>query len=160
MTIEQLDHYSIRTADVERSVGFYGHAMGLRRGARPPFNFPGAWLYRSTADGEVTGGAVVHIIGIDPNDARGLADYLGDKALTGAPGSGALDHIAFAASNIADMYARLALHGIGFRQRRVPNMALHQIFIDDPDGITIELNYAQPQDIAAGQASLAATAGA
>jgi catechol 2,3-dioxygenase-like lactoylglutathione lyase family enzyme len=155
MTIETLDHYSVRTAHVERSALFYEQALGMCRGARPPFNFPGAWLYRTDADGVRVGSAVVHIIGIDPDDIAGLKDYLGDKPASGTAGSGALDHIAFRASGIAGMYARLLHHGIAYRERKVPNMDLHQIFIEDPDGVTIELNYAQPQDIALGRSSMA-----
>ena len=156
MTIEQLDHYSVRTSDVERSALFYEKALGKLGGARPPFNFPGAWLYRTNADGDLVGSAVVHIIGIDPNDTSGLKDYLGDKPTLSTPGSGALDHIAFTASDIAEMYARLKRHGIGYRERKVPNMDLHQIFIEDPDGVTLELNYAQSQDIALGHDSMSA----
>jgi catechol 2,3-dioxygenase-like lactoylglutathione lyase family enzyme len=137
---------------------FYENAMGLRRGSRPAFNFPGAWLYRTTQNGDVVGGSVVHIVGIDPNDASGLSDYLGDKPLSLAPGSGSLDHIAFAATDIGAMYLRLKQQQIGFRERRVPNMELHQIFIEDPDGVTIELNYSRQEDISAGQRSLEAAA--
>lgn len=158
MAVESLDHYSVRTRNVERSVGFYESALGLRRGRRPAFNFPGAWLYRTTQDGATVGTSVVHIVGIDPNDSAGLSDYLGDQPLSPQAGTGSLDHIAFVASDIADMYARLQQQKIGFRQRRVPNLDLHQIFIADPDGVTIELNYSHPDDVLAGQQSLAAAA--
>ena len=32
--------------------------------------------------------------------------------------------------------------GVAFRERGVPGLALHQIFLTDPNGITIELNFA------------------
>lgn len=155
MAVERLDHYSVRTRNVERSVAFYESALGLRRGRRPAFNFPGAWLYRATKNGETVGTSVVHIVGIDPNDPAGLSDYLGDKPLAPQAGSGALDHIAFAASDLAGMYARLKQQQIGFRQRQVPHMDLHQLFVEDPDGVTIELNYAHPDDVSAGRQNLA-----
>lgn len=154
MAVDALDHYSVRTRNVDRSVLFYENAMGLRRGIRPAFNFPGAWLYRTTQAGEIVGGSVVHIVGVDPNGTVGLSDYLGDKPLSLEAGSGSLDHIAFAASGITDMYARLKLQQIGFRERKVPNLGLHQIFIEDPDGVTIELNYSHQDDISAGQQNL------
>jgi catechol 2,3-dioxygenase-like lactoylglutathione lyase family enzyme len=157
MTIERLDHYSVRTENVERSVVFYENAMGLRRGMRPPFNFPGAWLYRVCPSGEIEGASVVHIVGIDANDKTGLIDYLGDKPISLDGGSGAIDHIAFFASNITDMYARLAHHRISYRERMVPILDLHQIFLEDPDGVTIELNYSRPEDIAAAQRSVIPT---
>ena len=155
MSIEKLDHYSIRTTDVRRSVAFYEQALGFVAGARPPFGFPGAWLYRATADGQTVGTSVVHVVGIDAADAAGLVDYLGDKPLAPGAGTGALDHIAFAATDLAGTYARLHANRIAFRERKVPDMALHQLFIDDPDGVTIELNYAQADDIASGQINLA-----
>ncbi|MFZ6646199.1 VOC family protein [Undibacterium sp. TJN25] len=156
MSIDNLDHYSVRTADVARSVFFYENVLGMRSGPRPPFNFPGAWLYRATAAGEIFGGGVVHIIGIKTDGNSGLGDYLGDKAASREPGTGAVDHIAFTASSIGDIYARLAQHRIGFRERKVPDLGLHQVFIEDPDGVVIELNYGAQDDIDAGLRSLAA----
>ena len=45
MEIKRIDHYSIRTLDVEASRKFYTEIIGLKVGPRPPFNFPGLWLY-------------------------------------------------------------------------------------------------------------------
>lgn len=145
MGIAKLDHYSIRTSDIQRSVQFYVNALGFFSGPRPPFNFSGAWLYSRPQDGEPER-PVVHLIGIAPGAAGSAAE---------ATGTGSIDHIAFSATRIDELYARLKEHGIGFRERKVPNRELHQVFIKDPDGLTIELNYAQPDDIAAGARSLA-----
>jgi hypothetical protein len=30
---------------------------------------------------------------------------------------------------------------VPFRERTVPNLELHQLFVEDPNGVTIELNY-------------------
>ena len=154
MSIEKLDHYSVRTTDVQRAVRFYEDVLGFRAGQRPPFAFPGAWLYGAAPSGETVGTALVHLVGVDPHDASGLNDYLGDKPLSAQGDTGAVDHVAFVATNIADAYRRLARHGIAFRERKVPNMELHQLFVEDPDGVTIELNYSQPDDLAAGHANL------
>lgn len=45
MPIGRLDHYSIRTLDIEAARRFYTGVMGFEVGFRPPFNFPGLWLY-------------------------------------------------------------------------------------------------------------------
>ena len=45
MPLTALDHYTIRTSDLNRSVRFYSEILGLENGARPPFRTPGAWLY-------------------------------------------------------------------------------------------------------------------
>ena len=46
MEIKRIDHYSIRTLDVEASRRFYTEIIGLKVGPRPPFDFPGVWLYK------------------------------------------------------------------------------------------------------------------
>ncbi|WP_066742372.1 VOC family protein [Cupriavidus sp. D384] len=137
MAITKLAHYSIRTTDLERSCAFYERVLGFRRGYRPPFDFPGAWLYMG--DDERYFGTV-HIIGIDPNNPDGLTAYLGDKSLPEA-GTGTVDHIAFLATGVAVMWEALRAEGIAWRDRTVPSLGLHQVFIEDPSGVTIELNY-------------------
>ncbi len=137
MAITRLAHYSIRTRDLERSCAFYERVLGFRRGYRPPFDFPGAWLY--LGDDEQDFGTV-HIIGIDPDNPAGLAAYLGDKALP-MSGTGTVDHIAFLARGVTGMWETLRAEGIAWRDRTVPSLGLHQVFIEDPSGVTIELNY-------------------
>jgi catechol 2,3-dioxygenase-like lactoylglutathione lyase family enzyme len=121
MPVETLDHYTINTADVDASVSFYVEVLGLRLGERPPFTFPGAWLYCGESP-------VVHLVGGDHHEIAG---------------TGSIDHVAFRASGIADYTARLEERGIRFRQREVPGMPLQQVFLEDPDGVTIELNFWQ-----------------
>jgi hypothetical protein len=85
--------------------------------------------------------AAVHIIGIDANDSAGLSNYLGDRDAQHLQGSGALDHVAFFATGLADMLARVQLMAIEPRRRDVPGLGLHQVFLEDPNGIVVELNY-------------------
>ena len=139
MPIGKLDHYSIRTLDIEASRRFYTEVMGFSVGFRPPFKFPGIWLYNGAQYPETTG--VVHIIGIDPKDPAGLRAYLGERDQKTLKGSGALDHVAFFATGLNRMMAHLKALSIEPRTRSVPNLGLHQIFLDDPNGIVIELNY-------------------
>ncbi|MDH4149916.1 MAG: VOC family protein [Betaproteobacteria bacterium] len=139
MPIGKLDHFSIRTLDIEASRRFYTEVMGFTAGFRPPFKFPGLWMYNGAQYPETTG--VVHIIGIDLNDPQGLKDYLGDKELDTLSGTGTVDHMAFAATGVAEMRERLKKHGIQYRERTVPSLNLHQVFFEDPSGVTIELNY-------------------
>ncbi|MEO8441555.1 MAG: VOC family protein [Betaproteobacteria bacterium] len=140
MPLTKIAHYSIRTLDLEATRRFYTGVMGLTVGPRPPFKFPGLWLYNGSHDSYDN--AVVHIIGIDLNDPQGLKDYLGDRdadSLKG--GTGTFDHIAFAATDVAGMLAHLKKQAVPFRERMVPDLNLHQVFLDDPSGVVIELNY-------------------
>ena len=139
MPVGKLDHYSIRTLDIEASRRFYTEVMGFTAGFRPPFQFPGIWLYNGAQYPETTG--VVHIIGIDPDDPQGLKDYLGDRDVASLQGTGTVDHMAFTATGVSDMRARLQQHRIAFRERSVPSLGIHQVFFEDPSGVTIELNY-------------------
>jgi catechol 2,3-dioxygenase-like lactoylglutathione lyase family enzyme len=139
MPIGKLDHYSIRTLDVEASRRFYTEVMGFQVGFRPPFSFPGLWLYNDKPYPESYG--VVHIIGVDLNDPAGLKEYLGDRDLDSLNGTGTVDHMAFAATGLADMRERLKRNKIEYRERTVPSLGIHQVFIQDPSQVTIELNY-------------------
>jgi catechol 2,3-dioxygenase-like lactoylglutathione lyase family enzyme len=135
MPITALDHYTIAARDLDRSVAFYETALGLERGPRPAFDFPGAWLY--AGDHPVVHLFVADAPGESSPDAPG-------EAGTDAPGeanTGALDHIAFRAEGLAATRERLDALGIVYRQQTVPGTTLHQVFITDPDGLRIELNF-------------------
>ncbi len=119
MTISALDHYTINTADLDASVAFYTGILGLADGPRPAFVSSGAWLYCGDRP-------AVHLI-------------TGGTGKDG--GTGAIDHVAFRASGLDGYRARLDEHGIAYRERDVPGQPLHQIFLTDPDGITIEINF-------------------
>ena len=139
MSIGKLDHYSIRTLDIEASRRFYTDVMGFEAGFRPPFDFPGLWLYNGAAYPESCG--VVHVIGIDPANPEGLKAYLGDRDLASLSGTGTVDHLAFAATGLQEMRGRLERLKIPYRERSVPALGLHQVFFEDPSQVTIELNY-------------------
>ncbi len=134
-----LNHYSIRTTDMVATRAFYEGVLGLTVGPRPDFPFPGLWMYRG--DHTDVANAVVHIIGIDANDPEGLKKYLGDRDASTLKGSGALDHVAFFADGLAGMLAHLKTLGVAARERTVPSIGLHQLFLDDPNGVVVELNY-------------------
>ncbi len=134
-----LNHYSIRTTDLAACERFYCGLLGLSVGPRPPFPFPGLWLYQG--DTAVWSNAAVHIIGIDLNDPDGLKQYLGDRDLASLQGTGSIDHVAFFATGLTDTLARLQAQGVAARERDVPLLGLHQVFVDDPNGIVVELNF-------------------
>ena len=142
-----LNHFSIRTTDLDASTRFYADVLGLTVGPRPAFPFPGAWMYRG--DHADVANAVVHLIGIDRQSPGGLDGYLGDRDETKLQGTGTIDHVAFFADGLATMLEHLDATGVAYRQRTVPNIGLHQVFLDDPNGCVIELNY-PASEVAAG----------
>ncbi len=149
-----LNHFSIRTYDLEACRRFYADVLGLVVGPRPAFPFPGLWLY--AGDTAQWAHAAVHIIGIDRDDPTGLNAYLGERDNSQLQGSGAVDHVAFFATGLAAMRATLARLGIAAQERSVPGIGLHQVFVNDPNGIVVELNY--PAAEAAEAAAVAAAA--
>ena len=117
--ISRLDHVNILTNDVDACRRFYVDALGFEEGYRPPFDFPGLWLY-------LDGAPVIHIIEVA-------------KPLPG--NSGNIDHIAFRAHNFDKFAAMLGAKGIAYEDRAVPGMEVHQIFCFDPHGIKVEFNF-------------------
>ena len=90
MSLKALHHCSIRNEKekMDSTKDFYVDILGMKVGERPPFDFPGYWLY-------VGEQAVIHIVGIDPDDPQGLLDYLGEDRVESLEGGGAVDHLAF-----------------------------------------------------------------
>ena len=67
MSIGVLDHYNVSTRKVDETVHFYENVLGFTNGPRPPFNFPGAWLYSS-------GHAVLHLNDISQTEKQQRTD--------------------------------------------------------------------------------------
>jgi catechol 2,3-dioxygenase-like lactoylglutathione lyase family enzyme len=146
MKIKRIDHYSIRTLDVEASRKFYTEVIGLSAGPRPAFKFPGLWLYAGEPPADLDHAAgnygIVHIMGVDLDDSQGLIDTLGYVDPTTLKGStGALDHIALSVTGREAMIERCRRSNVSYFERTVPTLDLHQVFIKDPNGVTIELNF-------------------
>ena len=137
-----LNHFTIRTTDLEATRRFYADVLGLTVGPRPAFPFPGLWMYRG--DHADVANAVVHVIHLDGSDESELMGYLGgddkDRKLA-VNGTGVVDHIAFFADGLKAMLAHFAKHQVQFDERTVPAIGLHQLFLHDPSGVKIELNY-------------------
>ena len=122
MSVGTLDHFNIRTRQLAETVRFYEDVMGLEKGPRPNFAFPGAWMYSE-------GKAVVHIVDISKTDEAQKPD------------SGVVHHVAFASRGFDAMRERLSSKKMPFDARQVPGGELWQIFVNDPNGVMIELNY-------------------
>ncbi|MSP05442.1 MAG: hypothetical protein EXR05_09465 [Acetobacteraceae bacterium] len=125
MPLHALNHFTICPADLETTKDFYAEVLGLEVGYRPPLNFPGYWLYSA-------GIATVHLIGFRIGE---------NAAQRKATKTGRLDHIAFACSGLKQIRTKLKKHNISFEERVLPRDRQTQIFMRDPDGIAVELNF-------------------
>jgi catechol 2,3-dioxygenase-like lactoylglutathione lyase family enzyme len=122
ISVGKLDHYNVSTRKLGDTVRFYEDILGLENGPRPPFDFPGAWLYSE-------GHPVLHLNDISPTDKPQRPD------------SGVIDHVAFGSRGFEGMKQRLAQKGVEFRVNVVPNSTRRQIFLTDPNNVLIELNF-------------------
>jgi catechol 2,3-dioxygenase-like lactoylglutathione lyase family enzyme len=122
LSVGVLDHFNIRTRNLADTVRFYEDVLGLEKGYRPNFAFPGAWMYSE-------GKAVVHLVDISPT------------AEAQKPDSGCVHHVAFVSRGFDAMRQRLQSKSMPFDARQVPGGDLWQIFVNDPNGVMIELNY-------------------
>jgi catechol 2,3-dioxygenase-like lactoylglutathione lyase family enzyme len=75
------------------------------------------------------GRPVVHLVDISPTSEPQKPD------------SGVVHHVAFASRDFKGMKQRLQSKGMAFDTRQVPGGELWQIFVRDPNGVMIELNY-------------------
>jgi catechol 2,3-dioxygenase-like lactoylglutathione lyase family enzyme len=139
MNTLSLNHFSIRTLEIEKTTTFFTQLLGLTVGPRPEFPFPGVWLYNGPHDD--WSNSVLHLIAIDKTNPTGLQQYLGDRDPMTLKGSGAVDHIAFFATGLEEKLKQLKVLALPYQERTVPVIGLHQIFLEDPNGIVIELNY-------------------
>ena len=87
VSVGVLDHFNIRTRKLADTVRFYEDVLGLEKGARPNFAFPGAWMYSE-------GKPVVHLVDISKTDEPQKPD------------SGVVHHVAFISQGFAGMKQR------------------------------------------------------
>jgi len=80
---------------------------------------------------------------VDPKDPQGLIDTIGyvDPETLQAASTGSLDHIALSVTGRESMVARCKKAGLKYFERTVPTLGLHQMFLKDPNGVMIELNF-------------------
>ena len=139
----RLDHCNIRTFDLDATIAFYTDVVDLKDGDFPGSRSMGAWLY------DASDRPILHLIAIDPNDPETtlgkVRDRLGSLAgsleLASLDGGGAIDHIAFECADYDEMRAKLQARGLKFTSNDVPMIKLRQLFVNDPNGVTLELNF-------------------
>jgi catechol 2,3-dioxygenase-like lactoylglutathione lyase family enzyme len=141
MRIKRLEHYNIRTTKYEDTVKFYDDILGMKckRAPMAPESTPPTWIY------DDSGTAVVHLTPIDPKDPHAsyakMAQYRGVDPDAAFHGSGSIDHVAFECEGYDEIRARLEANKMVFAKNDVPSFSLRQIFVRDPNGVTLELNF-------------------
>lgn len=132
MPLNLMEHYLVLSDDMELTRDFYIDVLGLQDGFRPELGFPGYWLYLDKIP-------VLHIAEWLSYTAH--SEKLGIPVTTRAHGTGAFDHIAFNGTKPEDMVKLLESHNIAHERNDVPHARLVQFFLNDPNGVKIELNF-------------------
>lgn len=132
MPLTDLDHYFVRANDLEVTKAFYCDVLGFEELPRPAFPFAGYWL-------GLNGKVQVHMGEHGMPDAEKF--YLGTTARSATDNAGVVDHIAFVATDPEEFHRRLTALGVPARKRYFHEIGLCQMFVDDPNGLTLELNF-------------------
>jgi len=123
MTVTAMNHFTILTDDLPATLAFYEEHLDLKPGARPPFTFPGAWLYAEGGRGK---DPILHIVA--GKEKKRLV-------------KGVIDHMAFSGSGLAQAVAKLKARGIDYELRRLPAYGTWQLFFHDPNDAKIEIDF-------------------
>ena len=137
MPLQHLEHFLIQCADISATRDWYVKVLGLREGEHPDFKFPVCWLYIGEKD-------VIHITQGGENVNANRMKYLGQQSQA-LHGSGVIDHMAFRCTGLRDMIAHLTALSVPFTKRQVDDQGLFQLFVIDPNGIKVELNFANTE---------------
>lgn len=125
MPVLSINHFNLRadSALTRRLRDFYVDVVGMTEGWRPPFDFPGHWLYLGDQ-------AVLHLVADD------------QAAAVAAAQRPILDHVAFSCTGLPAIEQGLRQAGVAYRRTQVPGTARVQLFAHDPAGNGVEFNFA------------------
>jgi catechol-2,3-dioxygenase len=120
------NHYNLRAPRelMDELKAFYCNIVGLEQGRRPDLGSPGYWLYANTQ-------CVLHLSQARPDELR----------LTHITTT--FDHAAFTCTDRGTMEALLTRNNIAFERGEVAELGIVQLFIKDPAGNGVELNFAE-----------------
>ncbi|MEN9756233.1 MAG: hypothetical protein RL755_420 [Pseudomonadota bacterium] len=125
MSILRIDHYNLRANSelLDALRYFYCEVIGLSVGERPPLKSSGYWLYAGEKD-------VLHLSQAAPDEIR--QSHI----------QGTFDHVAFSCDNVENIESQLRDKGIAYKRSEVPLTGQIQLFLIDPAGNRVELNFA------------------
>ncbi|HZL58634.1 MAG TPA: VOC family protein [Stellaceae bacterium] len=133
MPLSHIEHLLIQSPDIDATRDWYVRVLGLRDGPHPDFGFPVHWLYLGDEP-------VLHLAEGGAAVSENRKRYLGQQSQA-TTGTGVIDHVAFRATGLKQMLAHFDKLGVEFKERQVDDQGLYQLFLFDPNGVKVELNY-------------------
>lgn len=124
MPVQSINHINIAVPQplMQRVRDFYVEALGLEDRKRERGGMSGHWLYGG-------GEPLVHLM--LPREGAAQASQ----------GSAAIDHFALTCTGLEAMKASLDRAGVSYRERVAADDGFVQLFVTDPAGIRVELNF-------------------
>lgn len=149
MPLTDLQHLLIQVADLDATVDWYVDVLGLEEGPHPDFGFPVRWLYLGGKD-------VLHLTEGGGAVSAQRRQYVGQQS-EAVQGTGVVDHVAFGATGLDATLDRLSAKGVAFTERRADLVAAYQLFLFDPNGVKVELNFPASEAVGRTPAVMGAT---
>lgn len=120
--VSAIHHFTIGCAPEDLPVlfDFYTGTLGLQQGYRPALRHPGYWLYAGEH-------AIVHLNALRP--------------ATPSREGGPVDHVALKAHGLVSTREALRAANVPFSETPLKGTSLHQVFLNDPLGLRVELNF-------------------
>jgi len=124
-----LDHVNIQTVKLAETVAFYRDILELRAGAPPPPLDPALvqWMF------DPEGRAIFHLSSPGALTGTGVVNKSQD--------TGPVHHVALSCKGHDSMIEKLDRFGLEHNENHVLAIDLKQIFVRDPNGVLLELNY-------------------
>ncbi len=132
MGINAFDHYTLRSADLQKAWKFYEEVLGLTVVARPGTQMPAAIV----SIGDVQ---VVHMFQATAAQDAIFARMAATDDETAQWRTGRLHHVGFWATGVPAFRETLQRHSVPFREHTLPDK--YQFVFHDPDQIEIEVNF-------------------
>lgn len=125
MQVNRIDHINLRTPLLEETLVFYERLLDLKRGRAAGMDQArNAWLY------DPEGAPIVHV---------NMPDE-GEQLLQGND-SGRIHHVALDCVGHDETMAKIADMGLDYSTNFIEEIGLRQIFVLDPNGVRLELNF-------------------
>ncbi len=115
----RLDHVNIQVVDGPRMVRFLETVLDAKEGPRPPFDFPGHWIYLEDEP-------AIHLAVVERE-----ADFP----------PGIVNHVAFGVYDFEVVKARIESSGWRYRLTGIPETGIGQFFVEGPEGLLVEVQY-------------------
>lgn len=127
MQVNGVNHINLVTGDLDATIAFYEGLLEMKVQQIPvaPPGFSGRWIC------DAQNNPIIHVQAYNPERHGELKTGL----------DGALDHVAFTCTGFDATKAKCEELGIEYRVNDRQFGDLRQVFVTDPNGISLELNY-------------------